>query len=207
MPEERINSQSSGIFHITAMSDLKLDILVIPTYNTLTLGIADASTYPDDPPNVSSPSIEINVPNFGIVILPFNVNELNVFSSATLGITPVGTTDALPDGVYFLKYSVAPAYDNFVEKSIMRVDRLQEKFDGAFMKLDMMECDRAIKTQSKIELTTVSFFISGAIAAANNCAIVEANKLYLQADKMLTNFIRKNCGCSGNNYPTVTTYY
>lgn len=207
MPEERISSQSSGIFHITAMPTLKLDILVIPTYNTLTLGIADASTYPTDPPSVSSPSIEINVPNFGIVILPFNVNELNVFSSSNLGITPAGTNDPLPDGIYFLKYSVAPAYENFVEKSFMRVDRLQEKFDEAFMKLDMMECDRAIKTQAKVELTTVSFFINGALAAANNCATVEANKLYLQADKMLNNFIRQNCGCSGNNYATVTTYY
>jgi hypothetical protein len=102
---------------------------------------------------------------------------------------------------------VAPANVNFVERTIMRVERLQEKFDGAFMRLDMMECDRAIKTQSKVELTTISFFINGALAAANNCATVEANRLYLQADKMLNNFLRNNCGCSGNNYATVTTYY
>jgi hypothetical protein len=207
MPEERISSQSSGIFHITAMSTLKLDILVIPTYNTLTLGIADASTYPTDPPSVVNPQIEINVPNFGKVFLPFDVNELNVFTSSSLGITTTGVNDPLPDGIYHLKYTVMPANVNFVEKSIMRVERLQEKFDEAFMKLDMMECDRAIKAQSKVELTTVSFFINGAMAAANNCATVEANKLYLQADKMLNNFIRKNCGCSGNNYPNVTTYY
>jgi hypothetical protein len=31
--------------------------------------------------------------------------------------------------------------------------------------------------------------------------------LYLQADKMLNNFLRNNCGWSGNNYATVTTYY
>ena len=95
----------------------------------------------------------------------------------------------------------------WVHLPYMRVDRLQEKFDGAFMRLDMMECDRAIKTQSKVELTTISFFINGALAAANNCATVEANRLYLQADKMLNNFLRNNCGCSGNNYATVTTYY
>jgi hypothetical protein len=189
------------------MSNLKLDILVIPTYNTLTLAVADASTYPTDPPNVSGSNLEINVPNFGIVNIPFVVNELNIFSSANLGITPVGTNQPLPDGIYFLKYTVSPPHINFVEKSFMRVDRLQEKFDEAFMKLDMMECDRAIKMQAKVELTTVSFFINGAIAAANNCAIVEANKLYLQADKMLNNFMRRNCGCSGNNFPTVTTYY
>jgi hypothetical protein len=192
------------------MSALKLDILVIPTYNTLTLGIADASVYPTSPPNVTNPQIKITVPNFGIVFLPFNINELNVFSSSNLGITPTGTSDSLPDGIYYLEYivQVPPTYaTETVQKSIMRVDRLQEKFDEAFMKLDMMECDRAIKTQAKVELTTVSFFINGAIAAANNCATIEANKLYLQADKMLTNFMRKNCGCSGNNYPTVTTYY
>jgi hypothetical protein len=95
---------------------------------------------------------------------------------------------------------VAPAYENFVEKTIIRVEQLQEKFDEAFMKLDMMECDRAIKTQQKVDLNTIYFFIQGAIAAANNCAVAEANKLYNQANMMLNNFIKNNCGCSGTNY-------
>ena len=82
----------------------------------------------------------------------------------------------------------------------MRTELIQEKFDNAFMKLDMMECDLAIKTQSKVTLTSISFMISGSIAAANNCAVDTANKLYIQANNMLNNFIRNNCGCSGNNY-------
>jgi hypothetical protein len=82
----------------------------------------------------------------------------------------------------------------------MRVEQLQERFDAAFMRLDMMECDRAIKTQQKVDLTSISFFINGAIAAANNCAVVEANRLYNQASKMLNNFMRNGCQCSGNNY-------
>lgn len=188
------------------MPDLKLDILVVPTYNSLTMGVTDASTYPTDPPSVSSPSIEINVPGFGVVILPFNVGEFNIFTSANLGITPVGVSQPLPDGIYHLKYSVAPAYLNYVEKTIIRTEQIQEKFDEAFMKLDMMECDRAIKTQAKVELTTISFMINGSIAAANNCATVEANKLYLQASKMLNNFVKSNCGCSGTNYQ-ITHYY
>ena len=182
------------------MADLKLDILVIPTYNTLTLGVADASTYPTNPPVVSGATIEINVPSFGVVIKPFSVNDFNIFTSSNLGLSPVGVDQPLPDGVYYLKYSVAPAYKNFVEKSIMRVEKLQEKFDGAFMKLDMMECDRAIKTQAKVDLTSIYFFIQGSIAAANNCATQEAMKLYNQADRMLDNFLKNNCGCSGNNY-------
>jgi len=182
------------------MPTLKLDILVIPTYNTLSLAVADASTYPDDPPVVTSPTLEITVPGFGTVIKTFNVNELNIFHSDDLGITATGIEQPLPDGIYYFKYSVAPALENFVEKSIMRVDKLQEKFDEAFMKLDMMECDRAIKTQSKVELNSIYFFIQGAIAAANNCATLQATKLYQQADRMLDNFNNADCGCTGNNY-------
>jgi hypothetical protein len=70
------------------------------------------------------------------------------------------------------------------------------------MKLDMMECDLAIKTQAKVDLNSIYYMIQGSIAAANNCAIVEANKLYNQADKLLTSFMKNNCGCSGNNYLT-----
>tara|TARA_R110000782_G_scaffold74248_3_gene148418 strand:- start:1878 stop:2441 length:564 start_codon:yes stop_codon:yes gene_type:complete len=184
------------------MADLKLDILVIPTYSVLSLAIMDASTYPDDPPIVSGATIEITVPSFGIVTLPFYVGELNLFNSSNLGISEIGVSEPLPDGIYYIKYSIAPSTINYVTKTIIRVDQLQEKFDEAFMKLDMMECDRAIKTQSKVDLNSIYFFIQGSIAAANNCAVIEANKLYRQADNMLNNFIKTNCGCSGNNYQT-----
>ena len=175
------------------MPSLNLDILVVPTYNTLTLGVIDASTYPTTPPNVTSPTIEITPPGFNVAVIPFDVDNFNIFTSSNLGISSVGTSQPLPDGVYHLRYSIAPAYVNFVEKSIMRTDKIQERFDQAFMTLDMMECDSAIRTQSKVELTSIYFFIQGAIAAANNCAIVNANKLYNQADRALTAFIRNNC--------------
>jgi hypothetical protein len=182
------------------MADLKLDILVLPTYNVLTLGIADASTYPDDPPIVVSPTIEITVPNFGLVVLPFVVNDFNLFNSASLEITEVGINQPLPDGIYKLRYSIAPAYENYVDKTIMRTEKIQEKFDRAFLQLDLIECDRAIKTQSSVTLNTINFFIQGSIAAANNCAEYESNKLYTQANNMLDSFLKSNCGCSGNNY-------
>jgi hypothetical protein len=183
------------------MASLKLDILAIPTYSVLTIGVADISTYPTDPPSVSSPTIEITPPGFPKVVLPFVVEDFNVYNSSTLNISNIGQDlQPLPDGVYFIKYSVAPAYENFVEHSIMRVDRIQEKFDIAIMYLDMMECDRAVKTQSTVTLNSINFLIQGSIAAANNCAIIEANKLYEQANNMLNNMIRSNCGCDGNNY-------
>lgn len=187
------------------MADLKLDFLVIPTYNVQLLGIADTSTYPLTPP-VSAPTIEIDVPGFGLVILPFNINDFNIYTTASLGITSVGDPLLpLPDGVYYIKYSVAPAYENFVQKTIMRVEQLQEKFDNAFMKLDMMECDAAIRKQQMVDLNSIYYFIQGSIAAANNCAVDTANKLYNQANKMLNQFIANKCNCYGNNY--VNNFY
>ena len=182
---------------------MTLDFLVINTYTTQTLGIADISVYDTNPPVVSAPTMQITVPGFTTpVAIPFNVNSFNVYNSIILGLTPFPATSPLPDGIYFMKYSVAPATTNFVEKNIMRTELIQEKFDGAFMKLDMMECDSAMRTQAKVVLSSISFMIQGSIAAANNCAIDESNRLYNQANKMLTNFMKSNCGCSGNNYIT-----
>jgi hypothetical protein len=84
----------------------------------------------------------------------------------------------------------------------MRIDQIQEKFDSAFMKLDLMECDMAVKKQQKVNLNSIYYLIQGSLAAANNCAIDTANKLYNQANRMLDNFIRNNCNCYGNNYLT-----
>lgn len=182
------------------MADLKLDILVVPTYSTLTLGVMDASVYPTDPPNVSSPSIKITIPGFNEIILPFDTGSFNIYNSGNLGITDPCIDQPLPDGIYRLVYSIAPAYLNFVERTIMRTEKIQEKFDRAFLQLDLMECDRAIKTQSTVTLNAINFFIQGSIAAGNNCAEYEANRLYNQADNMLNTFLKSNCGCSGNNY-------
>lgn len=178
------------------MADPTLNVLVVPTYNTFTLGVVDASVYPTGFV-IQSPTLLITPPGFDAVSLPFIPNELTIYNSTTLGITEL--TDELlpiPDGVYYFTYSVAPAYLYSVQKSIMRVDRLQERFDEAFMKLDMMECDQAIKAQAKVDLNTIYFFIQGSIAAANNCAILQSSKLYEAAYKMLSHFIANNCGCN-----------
>ena len=180
---------------------MTLDFLVINTYNTKTLGIADISVYDTDPPSVSAPTMEITVPGYpSPVAIPFNVNSFNVYNSIILGLSPFPVQDPLPDGVYKMKYSVAPAATNFVEKNIMRTEVIQEKFDNAFMKLDMMECDSAIRTQAKVTLNSIWYLIQGSIAAANNCAIDTANKLYTQANRQLDYFIANQCGCTGNNY-------
>lgn len=179
-----------------------LNFLVINTFSTLTLGVADNSTYVGTPTGASMlvalPSGALTLSGGSTVTVPFTPNDYNIFNSATLQLSAVGTSNPLPDGIYGLTYSVTGATS--VSKSIMRTAKIQEKFDNAFMKLDMMECDMAIKTQQKVVLSSIYFLIQGSIAAANNLASTQAAKLYQQANMMLDNFLLNNCGCSGNNY-------
>lgn len=179
------------------MEDLKLNIIVVPTYNVASIGVADNSTYPTEPIDVQNPFLQISIPNFDEVIIPFIPGTLNVYGSEELGISQEGDTQYLPDGIYHIKYTINPPLQNFAQVSYYRTNNLQEKFDNAFLTLDIMECDGKLKKQAKEDLTTIYFFIQGAVSAANNCAIAEADKLYKKADKMLNSFLKNDCGCYG----------
>lgn len=178
---------------------LTLDFLLTPTYSTKTIAITDTSTYENDPPEVTAPSLEVSIPGFDTITIPFVPEELNILNSTILEITEEGE-DPLPDGVYIFRYTVSPASVNFVEKTVMRVEQLQEKFDAAFMKLDMIDGCSKLSKQQKISLDTINYFIQGAIAAANNCATTEAVTLYQKADKLLYDFTQRGT-CSGTTFP------
>jgi len=185
---------STTTFHVTG----GLKLTVTPTYSKMTLGLTDISTYGGLP---TSAQVIITPPGYDAVTLSFTPSSLNVFQSSDLGIVDSGDTEvALPDGVYSVTFSIVPAIETAITVYFMRIEKLQEKFDAAFMKLDMMECDRAIKKQAKIDLNTIYFFMQGSVSAANNCAVTESNTLYSKANSLLIAFIRNNCGCSGNNY-------
>lgn len=179
---------------------LKLDLLVVPTYSTMTMGVLDSSIYPSEETEVANPTLFVSVPGFDEVELPFSVRELNLLNSTDLGITEEGDEQKIPDGVYYLRYAIEPIETSFVEKAIVRVDNLQEKFDETFLKFEFMECDRAVKEQVMVELNTIYLLIQGAVAAANGCATAQGLKLYNQAERMLNNLLNNDCGCSHNNF-------
>jgi len=189
------------------MADLNLNILVIDTHDVQKLGILDNSIYASVDPGVDTQTISITPPEFDAVTLSFQYNNYNIYNSEDLGITEIGEDLCdLPDGVYYITYNNNTGGTvTSVNKTIIRIDKLQEKFDEAFMSLDMIECDGKIKKQSKVHLMSIYFFIQGAISAANNCAVNKSNSLYNKADAMLDNFIKNDCGCSGNNY--IITYF
>jgi len=185
-------------FNINKIHKMSISILIIPTYDITTLGVF-VSLGGGHTPAPPDPTLTIEVPGFSTVTgLAFTFDEIVLYNSIDLGIST--EVENLPDGIYCITFVSDPSPTPPIEKKIMRVDRLMQKFDEAFMKLDIIECDRALKKQAQIDLMTIYFFIQGAIASANNCAVVESTKLYIKANSMLDTFLQEDCGCSGNNY-------
>lgn len=160
---------------------LNLDLYLIDTKNSLTLGVADISSYPKNF-IISSPSLEVTPPGYNKVSLPFTPKAANFYRASDLGITCSGCAE-LPDGIYLIKYSVHPVSTNFVEKSFIRVEQLKNKYLDAFLKLDL-ECS---PTENDIKLKKVKLLVEGSIAASLNCDMEKAYRLYKKAEDMLNN--------------------
>lgn len=181
---------------------IRLDIIITQTYNLNNMLVVNASDY--DSIAVTNESLTVTPPAFDEVVLPLVTPWSNiVLTTLNLEIDTSVDPQPLPDGIYKFVYSADedgpdPIVTHTVTKSFFRIDAIQEKFDNAFMTLDMMECDSQLKAQASVQLNSIYFFIQGAVAAGNNCAELQAYKLYQQADKMLDRFLNNNCGCNGN---------
>ena len=173
-----------------------IDFVVIPTYSLETMGVVDNSTYNTSPPSVTNPTLTVSITGYSDAVITFTPLSTNIVNSTDFGLTS-GT--ALPDGMYTIRYAYDPQETNYVEKQLMRIDKLQQKYDTAFLQLEVMECDNQIKAEAKDKMLTIYFFMRGAMSAANVCALDKAIVLYNQAEKMLDAMINRNCGCPGDN--------
>lgn len=162
-------------------TDLKLDLAIIEVYNPFVLTIADVSTYPTGKV-INNSYIDITAPGFVKKTLIFTPRQVNIFSSAALDMNP---NQQLPDGIWKLRYSIQPNYQDYTDKSYLKIDLLKEKFDRAFMAVDINECNTYIKNHKKEMLDEIERFIQAAMAAANQCNEKLALELYLKANKML----------------------
>lgn len=162
---------------------IKLDINVIPSYNTHILNVADASSYPMGQA-INNPYIEITPPGFQTATMMFTPKALNTFNSHTLNLTQGDCTSPLPDGLYKIKYSINPNYEMYVEKSYFRLDQILEQFDNAFLKLNP-SCSTTKDNQLRQKLDEIELFIQSTSSAANRCDDKLAIDLYKMALKLL----------------------
>lgn len=171
--------------------NLKLDLQIHSTYSTRTLAVGDASIYPGNF-YITNPTIEITPPFLNKSINLFSPRNLNIYNSNDLNIICDQESD-LPDGIWTLKYSVAPAHSNFVEKKFIRVDILLRDYQMAFLKTDLSNCDVSISKADKASLENIYNYIIGAVAAANDCDYTKAMEFYEIAKNKLEKFNKTKC--------------
>ena len=172
----------------------QLDIATLDTHSLNTICILDISKYPPSY-NIVNPSLEITPPGFSPVTLAFTAGSLQIYKSSHLGIVCEWCDEQeLPDGIWKFKYSIYPANKNYVEKTIVKVDRLQAKFDEVYTLLDITECNEKIKKSDKEFLSIIEDYIAGAIAAGNKCIHKRFTTYYTKATEMLNSYINnKSC--------------
>lgn len=173
-----------------------LDFTIIDMHDPRFLGVLDLSKIPAGF-TVVSPSIEIEPPQFSKSINLHSFNVLTAFNSSSLNITcedENGQVANLPDGLWNIKISVAPAFQYFAEKSFMRVDAILLAWEKALLKSDIKEKDLSVSKQDKIYLDDIKFFIDGSVAAANQCDYNRAVQLYDLAKSLLDKYNKsKQC--------------
>lgn len=166
-----------------------LDLMPVPTYNIASLGIADISVYATTP---SNPSLEITVPGFPKVNVEFTPSSVNIYNAAHFDID-CEATSPLPDGIYYLKYSVTPNSTTYVEKSFLRMEQLICRYYNVRLSLDVNCPCSDEKDKHEALLRQASILMEGAQASANQCDPVSAYEKYQKADKILRNITSCDC--------------
>ena len=124
------------------------------------------------------------------------VKALNIYNSNGLGITRASCEDDLvdlPDGLWKVKYSICPNDQLFVERFFLKTDKIQCKYNKAFLSLDLENLSDSKQQQKRKDLNEIEIFLNGSIAAANNQNAKLASDLYKKADNLLNRFGDCNC--------------
>mgnify|MGYP003619271391 FL=1 len=148
----------------------KLNFNIVDTHDFKTLGVVDTSWYNPDI-TVETPTIEILPPGYTVAASPFfMIKALNVYNSNGLGITRASCEEDLvdlPDGLWKIKYSICPNDKLFIEKFFLKTDKIQCKYDQAFLSLDLANLSTEKEKRKRQDLEEIEIFLQGAIAAAN----------------------------------------
>lgn len=176
----------------------RLNFNIIDTHDLKTLGIVDTSWYNPDM-KIESPTLEVIPPGYLKAVSPFFMEKaLNVFDSGNLGITHISCGEGpvdLPDGIWKVKYSICPNDVLFTERYFLKTDRIQCKYDQAFLSLDLSEITTSDQIRKRKLLEEIDLYIQGAVASGNRQNPSLAISLYNKANRMLDSFLNGACNC------------
>lgn len=141
--------------------------------NTKVFRVSDISTYATGldvdcgtlqitPPGFSQPTTIEVVPHFNLVL-----------NGCTLGIQTSGCGSSqtnLPDGIYWIRYSVSPNDKVFVEYNHLRMTQTLNRYYNILCTLEMGACEPEPDVKAKLnELRLIKSFLDAAVAKVEYC--------------------------------------
>lgn len=168
------------------------------TNNCKVLRIFDTSTYADGLDKECG-TLQITSPGFN---LPVNIEVLPFFNivlnGCSLGLQKSGCGDNLmciPDGIYVIRYSVAPNNQVFTEYNHLRVTQTLNKYFNELCKLEInsAEPDQDVRDKFK-ELQVIKSYIDAAKVKVEYChSPEEGMELLIYAQKKLNAYSEQYC--------------
>lgn len=168
-----------------------LSLEIPDTLNECILRVADSSVYDDKLP-VECATLEILPPGFTCAVsLEATAGFCNWnLTACDLGMQTLScgeVFDTLPDGVYVIKYSVAPNEYVFVEYNHLRITNALIKYQKLLCYLDIAACDPLPEVKEKLKkLRLYHMMLMAAKAKVEFCHHPkEGMNLYEYAVKMI----------------------
>tara|TARA_R110001606_G_scaffold356300_1_gene507553 strand:- start:436 stop:1008 length:573 start_codon:yes stop_codon:yes gene_type:complete len=187
------------------MADKHILSLEIPTVsNCELLCIKDTSQYASNLA-VDCEELLITMPGYSVPSLIKVTEKFDMcINACTLALQKedCGTKQqALPDGIYIIRYSVAPTAKVFVEYNHLRVTSLLGDYYQALCDLDVQACQPETTKQELLsELNFIRTLIDAAVANAEYCqSSAQGMQLYNYAKQRLGKIKCPSGNCGGSN--------
>jgi hypothetical protein len=156
------------------MAKHTLSLEMPDTLNECIMPVMDTSIYSDKSP-VDCPYLDILAPGFlhavrldmnpGFCLINLTACDLEL-QKENCGVL----FDVIPDGVYVIKYSVAPNEYVFAEYNHLRITSFMIKFNEVLCALDLAICDPLPEVKEKLkELRLIEMLIKAAKAKVEFC--------------------------------------
>lgn len=173
-----------------------LSLEVPETLNDCILRVQDTSIY-NESMGVKCPTLLVTLPGFNYSVV---FNDAEIAPKFSLNLTACdlevqtlncgSSYNALPDGIYILKYSVSPNEQIYVEYNHLRRTKALTAYNEALCDLDVAACAPDAETDKKLrELQLIKMYLDTAKASVEICHNPKRGmEIYSYAMKLLSKF-------------------
>lgn len=171
------------------------------TMNDCILRLVDTSVYNPDSP-VTCPLLEVTLPGFqNPVQFPEAVLQPGFIKNYTACDLEVQTENcgtrfnALPDGIYILKYSVSPKEYVYVEYNHLRMTKALIRYSKVLCELNIGACTPDAILEKKLrDLRLIRTYFDAAKAMVEICHHPQRGmEIFKYANKLLSKFDCRSC--------------